>query len=85
MAELGAAFLCGHTGILPRTAEDQAAYLSGWLSALKGDKRLLHIAAAQAQKAADFILHTGNFDDAPHSRGGVSIPVVGSYCATHRS
>lgn len=49
VAEMGAAFLCGHTGILPRTAENQAAYVSGWLGGLEGDKRLLLIAAAQAQ------------------------------------
>lgn len=58
VAELGAAFLSGHTGIFPRTAENQAAYVAGWLAALRGDKRLLPIAAAQAQRAADFILQT---------------------------
>jgi len=56
VAEFGAAFLCAHAGIFPRTAENQAAYLDGWLRVLKGDKRLLPVAAAQAQKAADFIL-----------------------------
>ncbi len=56
VAEFGAAFLCAHTGIFPVTAESQAAYIDGWLAALKKDKRLLPIAAAQAQRAADFIL-----------------------------
>jgi antirestriction protein ArdC len=56
VAELGAAFLCGHAGIFPHVADNQAAYLAGWLKVLKGDKRLLPIAASQAQRAADFIL-----------------------------
>jgi len=56
VAEFGAAFLCAHAGIFPRTAEHQAAYINGWLRVLRQDKRLLPIAAAQAQKAADFIL-----------------------------
>lgn len=56
VAEFGAAFLCGHAGISPRTVENSAAYIRGWLAVLKGDKRLLPIAASQAQRAADFIL-----------------------------
>lgn len=56
VAEFGAAFLCAHAGIFPHVADNQAAYINGWLSALKKDKRLLPIAAAQAQRAADFIL-----------------------------
>jgi len=59
VAELGAAFLCAHAGVFPSTVENQAAYIQGWLSVLKGDQRLLPIAAAQAQRAADFILGTG--------------------------
>lgn len=56
VAEFGAAFLCGQVGILPRVVDNSAAYIGGWLSVLKGDKRLLPVAAAQAQRAADFIL-----------------------------
>jgi len=36
--------------------ENQAAYVAGWLSKLRDDRKLLVYAAAQAQKAADFIL-----------------------------
>jgi antirestriction protein ArdC len=57
VAEMGAAFLSGYSGIENRTIENSAAYIKGWLSALKGDKKLLVLAAAQAQKAADFILN----------------------------
>jgi antirestriction protein ArdC len=56
VAEFGAAFLCGHTGIVQQTVEQSAAYIGGWLKALKNDKRLAVYAAAQAQKAADYIL-----------------------------
>jgi len=56
VAELGGAFLCGHTGIVDRTINSSAAYLEGWLKSLKQDRTLIVQAAAQAQKAADFIL-----------------------------
>jgi antirestriction protein ArdC len=56
IAELGGAFLCGHAGIVDRTINSSAAYLEGWLKALKQDSTLIVHAAAQAQKAADFIL-----------------------------
>lgn len=57
VAEMGAAFLCGHTGIENRTIGNSAAYIQGWLRKLKDDRTLLIHAAAQAQKAADFILN----------------------------
>ncbi len=56
VAEFGAAFLCAHAGIFPSTADNSAAYIDGWLRVLKRDNRMLPIAAAHAQKAADFIL-----------------------------
>lgn len=56
VAELGAAMLCGHSGIENATIENQAAYVAGWLSKLRGDNRMVVHAAAQAQKAADFVL-----------------------------
>jgi antirestriction protein ArdC len=34
----------------------KAAYLAGWLKVLKADKRAIVVAAAQAEKAADYIL-----------------------------
>ncbi|MBI3418192.1 MAG: DUF1738 domain-containing protein [Verrucomicrobia bacterium] len=56
IAELGAAFLCGQAEIAERTMDNSAAYLQGWLQQLQSDKTLIVQAAAQAQKAADFIL-----------------------------
>jgi len=57
VAEMGAAFICGLSGIEQRTIENSAAYIQGWLRELKNDKTLLIQAAAQAQKAADYILN----------------------------
>lgn len=57
VAEMGAAFLCGYSGIENNTIENSAAYIQGWLKALKNDRTLLIHAAAQAQKAADYILN----------------------------
>ncbi len=56
VAEMGSAFLCGHCGIAERIIDNSAAYIQGWLRRLRNDKRLVLFAAAQAQKAADFIL-----------------------------
>ncbi len=56
VAEMGAAFLCGHAGICNHTVDNSAAYINGWLEQLAADLRLVVTAAAQAQRAADFIL-----------------------------
>jgi antirestriction protein ArdC len=53
---MGAAYLCGIAGIENETVNNSAAYIQGGLGRLRNDKRLLIQAAAQAQKAADFIL-----------------------------
>jgi antirestriction protein ArdC len=55
VAEMAAAFLCGHTGIDPATLENQAAYLQGWIKRLKGDKRLVVQAGSHAMQAANRI------------------------------
>jgi antirestriction protein ArdC len=56
VAEMGAAFLCGRAGIVERIIDNSAAYVAAWLERLKDDAQLVVMAAAQAQKAADFIL-----------------------------
>lgn len=55
VAEMAAAFLCGSAGIAPAIVENHAAYLQGWIKALKGDTRLAIAAGGAAQKAADWI------------------------------
>lgn len=65
VAELGSAFLRAACGIEHTPAlENSAAYLQSWLDALKNDRRMLVFAAAQAQKAADFILGRAQEDEA---------------------
>jgi antirestriction protein ArdC len=54
---MGAAFLCAEAGISPAVIDNQAAYIQGWLAKLRSDKRLVVIAAAQAQRATDYILN----------------------------
>lgn len=56
VAEFGASFLCVHCGIVNATIDNNAAYIDTWLGRLNSDKALVVVAAAQAQKAADFIL-----------------------------
>lgn len=56
-------FLCAEAGISQAVIENQTAYIQGWLKTLKKDNKLLVNAAAQAQKAADFILGTRSKDD----------------------
>jgi antirestriction protein ArdC len=56
IAEIGAAFLCGQAEIAERTIDNSAAYVAEWLKRMKDDKKLIVQAAAQAQRAADFVL-----------------------------
>lgn len=57
IAEMGAAFLCGEAGIENEAVlKNSAAYLDGWRRKLSSDSRVVVMAAAQAQKAADHIL-----------------------------
>jgi antirestriction protein ArdC len=55
VAEMGAAMLCGVTGIANRTIENSAAYLRAWIARLKSDSRLIVAAASAAQRSSDFI------------------------------
>ena len=67
MAECSAAYLCAEAGISPAVLENQAAYIQGWLKKLRGDKRMVVAAAAQAQRATDYILNVRVDDDAAKS------------------
>jgi antirestriction protein ArdC len=52
---MGAAYLCGVCGIANTTITNSAAYLQSWMAVLRHDATLLVHAAAQAQRAADYI------------------------------
>lgn len=56
-AELGAAFLVNSVGLETEASfNNSAAYVHGWLNALKNDKRLIVSAAGAAEKAVALIL-----------------------------
>lgn len=55
VAELGAAFLCADLGLTLEPREDHASYLGSWLEVLRGDRRFIVSAAAQAQRAVDWL------------------------------
>jgi antirestriction protein ArdC len=54
IAEMGSAFLCAHCRLDGQL--QHASYVASWLRVLKNDKRAVFTAAAQAQRAADFVL-----------------------------
>ena len=55
IAELGAAFLCGHFQISSSPRDDHAQYLTNWLSVLKSDKRAIFTAASKASQAVEYL------------------------------
>jgi len=53
-----ATYICGIVGIENRTIDNSAAYIAGWLrEKLRDDRKLIIHAAAQAQKACDYVLN----------------------------
>jgi len=54
-AEIGSAFLCADLEITPEVRADHASYLSSWIRVLKQDPRAIFSAAAQAQRAVDYL------------------------------
>jgi antirestriction protein ArdC len=56
IAELGAAFICGHLGLSTEPREDHAQYIQSWLKVLRADKRAIFTAASKAQQAADYLI-----------------------------
>ncbi|MDQ7797871.1 MAG: zincin-like metallopeptidase domain-containing protein [Candidatus Edwardsbacteria bacterium] len=56
VAELGSAFLCAYSRISPKTIDNQASYIAGWLEALNNDRWFILSASAAASKAANYII-----------------------------
>ena len=57
IAEIGSAALVSHCRLeTPQSFHNSAAYIQGWLRALKDDKRFIVSAAGKAEKAVDYIL-----------------------------
>lgn len=62
VAEMGASFLCAHSGIVNDSLiENSTAYIASWLKVLKGDVKFVIQGASQAQKAINVIL--GKLED----------------------
>jgi antirestriction protein ArdC len=55
VAELTAAFCCATVGIDNTVETDSAPYIHSWMKALRNDPKAIVTAAAQAQKATDYI------------------------------
>ena len=55
VAEIGSAFLCADLGIASTPRADHGAYIAGWIALLQKEPRAVFDAAAQAQRAADFL------------------------------
>lgn len=55
VAEMCAAMLCATVGINSALIENSAAYVAHWLELLRGDPKLVVVAGARGQRAADWI------------------------------
>ena len=74
VAEIGTCYLQSHAGITEQF-EQSTAYIHGWLSKLKNDKRFIFSASSSAQKAVDYILNIKHEkEDVPDS-GKVAVAV----------
>jgi antirestriction protein ArdC len=68
VAEMGASFLCSSVQIdFDNVIENNAAYLAGWLKIVQADSKFIFKAAAEAQKAADYILNRKHITDTASS------------------
>lgn len=54
---MGAAYLCGITGIEQQTIQNSAAYIKSWIRTFKDDPKVLVLAAAQAQNAVNYMIN----------------------------
>jgi len=63
IAELTAAMMGAHLGFASDHLDDHARYIGSWLKALRSDKRLILKAAAEAQRAVDWMFDTAGISD----------------------
>jgi antirestriction protein ArdC len=73
VAEMGGAYLCGVCGIANATLDNSAAYLQSWMAVLRHDATMLVQAAAQAQRAADYIQNLSPATGASEERSSIPI------------
>ena len=55
IAEMTSCYLCGEAGIIDRELSQSSAYINGWLAAIREDKKLVIVAACQAERATNYI------------------------------
>ena len=55
IAEMGAAYLCGHLGLEVEPREDHVAYIQHWIEKLSTDRTALRKACSAAQKAVTYL------------------------------
>ena len=77
VAEISSAYVCADLNLQNEPREENAAYIANWLQVLKSDSRAIFSAAADAQRAADYL----NAMAAP--KGGrrgrlIPLPVISS-------
>jgi antirestriction protein ArdC len=77
VAEMGAAYLSGLCGIAPVTLATSAAYLQSWMTVLRHDPTMLVQAAAQAQRAADYLQNLHPATDTEDRRAQAATPGAG--------
>lgn len=61
--EFCSSYLSGVAGIENVTIENSASYISSWMKAIKANPKMCILAAAQAQKASDYILNRKGGED----------------------
>lgn len=62
IAEIGASMMAVHLGFDP-AFDQSAAYVEGWLEAMRNDQSYIFKAAAEAQKAVDYLLEQAAKDE----------------------
>ena len=75
VAEMGAAMLGAVINLRPDHIEDHSAYVGSWLKKLKNDKRYIFKAAADAQRAANYILKQVGVEPLGGGAAGTSVNV----------
>jgi antirestriction protein ArdC len=77
-AEMGACYLLSLCGLGNKCIENNAAYIQGWLTKLKNDKRFIIYASVKAQQAVDFILKFTHKENEPAIEEKINETVVPS-------
>jgi antirestriction protein ArdC len=72
IAQISASFLCADLQIRSEPSADDAAYVSNWLTVLRGDRRAIFTAASKAQEAASYLKQLASIAQERASQGACS-------------